>query len=134
MRKDFDLPEEDMDFLDTLGLPWETVMTEGTIRRLVIYEYPVPPGYKVPKVALNLRIEKGYADTPLNTVYFYPPLSRMDEKIIGALSDDLFDGKVWQRWSRHRTQENPWRAGIDSIRTHIDLVNFWLRREFLIRP
>jgi hypothetical protein len=40
------------------------------------------------------------------------------------------DGKSFQRWSRHRTAENPWRIGRDNLGTHIILVEDWLAREF----
>ena len=36
------------------------------------------------------------------------------------------DGTPWQRWSRHRTSQNPWRPGVDGIPTHLALVEHWL--------
>ena len=62
-------------------------------------------------------------------VYFYPDLARNDGRAIKAISNEMFDGKSWQRWSRHRTNKNPWRIGIDNIETHITLVGEWLFQE-----
>lgn len=44
MRRAFQLPEEDVEYVEGLGLPWETVK-DGDTRWLVLYNWPVPPGY-----------------------------------------------------------------------------------------
>jgi hypothetical protein len=130
LRRHFRLPEHDEAFLDGLGLDWETVR-EKDILRLVIYQYPVPAGYTLCKVTLNLRIEPAYPDTQIDMVYFLPHLCRVDGRAIGALSTDDFDGATWQRWSRHRTSGNPWRLGLDDISSHLALVDHWLARELM---
>lgn len=127
LRKQFSLPSEDIEWLDGLGLSYELVI-EG-VPRVVIHDFPVPDGYNVRSVATNVRIEPGYPDAQLDMVYFYPHLARLDGKAIGALANDQFDGKIWQRWSRHRTPANPWRSGVDNLATHFALVNHWLARE-----
>jgi hypothetical protein len=132
LRRHFHLPEHDEDFLERLRLDWETVrhgQGQNQVLRLVIYDYPVPPGYTVDKVALFLRIEASYPDTQIDMVYFLPHLHRRDGRSIDALSTESFDDKSWQRWSRHRTSENPWRPGVDDISTHLALVDHWLARE-----
>jgi hypothetical protein len=64
-------------------------------------------------------------------VYFYPALARTDGIRIGATETvQLIDGKGFQRWSRHRTPQNPWRVGHDNLGTHIILIEDWLEREF----
>src|SRR5438067_2303647 len=105
-RRQFQLPEDDSAFLERTQLRWEAVIEAG-VRRLIIRDYPVPEGYNVPRVNLNFRIEAGYPDAQIDMVYFEPHLSRRDGKPIGALAADQFDGRAWQRWSRHRTPENP---------------------------
>lgn len=127
-RRQFSLPEEDAEWLDGLELVYELV-AEGGIPRVVIYGWPVPPGYNVEKVDVNVRIDSGYPDTQIDMAYFTPALVRRDGRSIRATSDDSFDGKVWQRWSRHRTAANPWRPGLDSLSTHFALVEDWLARE-----
>lgn len=127
-RLHFALPGEDQHSLDALGLPWETVI-EGSVRRVVIYNNPLPKGYNQATGDLYLRIEPQYPDTQIDMVYFHPHLALTCGRPIPALSTEQFDGRVWQRWSRHRTQHNPWRPGIDNIATHLGLVSDWLRRE-----
>lgn len=128
-RRQFRLPECDEEFLDKLGLKWETVR-DGNGGRVVIHDYPVPRGYNVDRVRLNLRIEPAYPDTQIDMVYFLPHLARSDGRVIRQLTSDAFDDASWQRWSRHRTQANPWRPGIDDVSTHLALVDSWLQREF----
>lgn len=66
--------------------------------------------------------------------YFSPGLARKDNQPIGATeSTQALDGKSFQRWSRHRTNEAPWRPGDDDVATHLVLVANWLEREFKIR-
>lgn len=130
MRRDFALPAEDMEWLETRGADYELVR-EGQVLRVVLYDYAVSLGYQVDRVTANVRIEAGYPDTQIDMVYFFPNLARTNGRPIGAISADTFDGKSWQRWSRHRTPANPWRPGIDSLATHFSLVQDWLERETL---
>lgn len=127
-RRDFTLPEEDAEWLDALGLRYELV-NEGGVLRVVIYDWPVPEGFNVRAVDVNVRIDAGYPDTQIDMAYFYPDLARTNGREIPAICADAFDGKTWQRWSRHRTPANPWRPGIDSLSTHFALVEAWLARE-----
>ncbi len=128
LRRQFSLPQEDTDWLEGLGLRYELVSEGGTLR-VVIYDWPVPSGYHIANVAINVRIESGYPDTQIDMAYFDPHLARTDGKAIGALAQENFDGRPWQRWSRHRTPANPWRPGIDNLATHFALINEWLSRE-----
>jgi hypothetical protein len=74
-------------------------------------------------------IPPSYPTTEFDMMYFYPALHRFDNLPIGALSDHSLEGKIFQRWSRHR---NPgeWRAGIDNVETHVVSVRAWLKDEF----
>ena len=127
-RRDFTLPQEDLDWLCQAPYPFELV-AEGGVLRVVLYDFPIPPGYQQPHADLTVRIESGYPDSQIDMVYVYPALQRADGKPIAAISSDNFDGKQWQRWSRHRTQANPWRPGIDNLATHFGLVEYWFARE-----
>ena len=129
LRYDFVLPENDIRFLDSSGVAWETVV-EGQSQCVILYGYQeVPDGYNQKSVDLHLRIDRTYPDTQIAMVYFHPALSRKDGVPIKAIVEQGFDGKIWQRWSRHRTAQNPWRIGIDNIETHMMLVREWLAQE-----
>ena len=129
LRRQFDLLPEDAQFLDDYGLPWETVV-DGS-QWVLVHDFPTFGPYTSATAIAAIRIETGYPSTPLDMVYFYPPLMRQDGKRIGATEAmQALDGKSFQRWSRHRTGQNPWRPGLDSIGTHIFLIEDWLQREF----
>lgn len=126
MRMQFNLPEEDVNFLDSLGLPWET-LKEGH-HWLLIHDYPLPEGYKLKSTMIGLRLE-GYPTSQIDMAYFWPALQRKDEREIKALAMIPLDGKQFQQWSRHRTANNPWIPGDDNIQTHLDMFNFLLTNE-----
>jgi len=130
MKSDFQLPEEDMIFLNGMGLPWETVNDQG-MQWVIIHDYPVAFGFNHQNVSVAIKIETGYPRAPIDMAYFHPALQRIDGKIINAISGQQIDGKQYQRWSRHRTPQNPWREGIDDLATHLALVSFWFEQEFI---
>lgn len=141
LRREFDLPEEDEEYLEARGLPWETaVVIEGSARALwlFVHDFPIPPGYSPkhepgstpPATALAGVRVTGYPGGALDMVYFHPPLRRTDGRAISNLGELTLDGKQFQQWSRHYTQANPFRVGVDSIGTHLSLVEEWLLREF----
>lgn len=130
--RDFLLPEEDIEHLEETYDVWKTVL-QGAQRWLVIENYSITDGYNVSSANLALRIDAGYPNSQIDMVYFHPPLRRTDGKPIGALANQPLMDINFQRWSRHRTPQNPWRPGLDNIQTHLLLVNHWLQREFQIR-
>jgi hypothetical protein len=133
MRRQFDLPSFDMDYLGTLGLPWETIV-DGAKRWLLISGLNVPAGYTVGNATVALQLPPGYPEAPLDMAWFFPSLMRKDGQSIGATQvTEVIDGKPFQRWSRHRTANSPWRPGEDDVSTHMILVADWLEREFRIR-
>lgn len=128
MRREFRLPEADEAYLNARELPWETIV-EGGSRWLIIHDYPIPTGYNHATAWVALLIPPGYPDVQIDMVYFSPHLVLASGRTINALSPHSLDGKVWQRWSRHRTLANPWRPGIDDVSTHLVLIDDWLARE-----
>ncbi len=128
MRRQFILPEADLEYLESSGYQWEAAQSAGNL--IVIHGYQVPEGYNHKEVTLAFKVPGGYPTAQLDMVYIFPKLARIDGRGVNALSDTQFDGKVWQQWSRHRTAANPWRPGVDGIMTQLILVNEWLLREF----
>lgn len=128
-RRHFQLSEEDEAYLNALGLPWETI-TENQAQRVVIEQFPVPTGYKNNTVTVSVCIPPQYPDVQIDMAFFYPALERSDRQPIRSASVNFpFDGKQWQRWSRHRTKANPWRPGVDCLATHFGLIEEWLKKE-----
>lgn len=128
-RRQFELLAEDLEFLESLGLQWESVLDDVNTRRVVVHGLPVPVGYNVDKVNVFVYLPPNYPDVQIDMAYFLPKLSRKDGKLIGALSDTAADGQTWQRWSRHRKTSNQWRIGEDNLLTHMALVSSWLEQE-----
>ena len=127
-RRDFAMAENDLLALDALGLRWEAISENG-VARVVIRDYPIPPGYTVAANDIFLRLEPSYPTTQIDMVYAHPPLVRSDGRPIRYTVSDVFEGKSWQGWSRHRTPANPWRPELDDIGTHLALVNHWFADE-----
>jgi hypothetical protein len=128
MRRDFLLTESEETFLNTLTLPWQCIK-EGNYCWLLISNYPVPKGYNVSSVNVALMIPPGYPTAQIDMAYFFPHLTRVDARPIGALAFKMINGVQYQRWSRHRTAANPWRPGVDDVSTHLQLVSYWFERE-----
>ena len=129
-RCQFQLPEPDVEGLAASGLSWETISANGH-GWLLVHGFQLPAGYGVVVASLAVQIPGGYPTTPLDMVYFNPPLSRGDGRPIPATqATATIDGKQWQRWSRHYTAAHPWIPGEYSIITHLALVRHWLEREF----
>ncbi len=128
LRHQFQLPKTDEDYLAACGLSWETV-AQGATQRVVISGFPVPDGYNHAEVSVSLQIMPAYPDTQIDMAYFSPALALRSGRPLRALTNASFDERPWQRWSRHRTRQNPWRPGVDGIETHLLLVRDWLERE-----
>lgn len=125
-RREFALPEEDIAYLNSLGLPWETIR-QGALW-LIIYDYSLPAGYQTAGAELALMIPPNYPAAEIDMVYFHPGLRKLAGGEIRAVSPQTIDGRLFQRWSRHRTP-GEWRPGVDDISTHLVLVDKWLTSE-----
>ena len=129
LRRQFDLLPEDQQFLEEYGLPWETIV-DGS-HWVLIHDFPTHEGYNHQRVTAAIRMETGYPSSELNMVYLFPALARKDGRKLGATEAvQPLDGKEYQRWSRHRTPQNPWKAGRDNLGSHVILIEDWLGREF----
>ena len=118
------LPEFDRDYLTTKGYHFEEII-DANRKGLIIRGYKLPKGkYNHEEVDLLTLIPNGYPDARPDMWYFYPailliPGNRPARQTQATI---LFEGKTWQRWSRHYPA-NEWRAGIDGIHTYLKKVN-----------
>jgi len=133
MKREFHMPEHDVIYLESLELPWETVNESG-MQWVIIHNFPLPAGYNLNEVSVAIKIETGYPRAPIDMAYFFPAISRLDGKTINATTVQPICNKQYQRWSRHRTGQNPWRDDIDDLSTHMSLVTFWFEQEFIKQP
>jgi len=129
MRREFILPEDDICFLDSLGLAWETYI-ESNSQWLIIFGVSIPKGYNVESTDVAINIPPGYPVAQLDMAFFFPILNRIDNVAINATSHhQQINFKTWQRWSRHRPPNHPWIPGVDSIGTHLLYIINWLEKE-----
>jgi hypothetical protein len=127
-RKQFALPEEDAVALDVGRFNWETVQSGGTW--LLVHNFELPDCFTAGSTSVAISIPSGYPVSPLDMAYFNPPIQRRDTRPIpNTESSVTIDGINWQRWSRHYTSQNPWKAGEYNTVTHLHLVRTWLDRE-----
>lgn len=129
LSRAFELPKTDQRYLDSLEREWESIVEVNT-QWLIIHGWELPEGYNYKQVDLALLVPPLYPDSQIDMVYVKPHLARSDGRSIPALAHQLIQGVLWQRWSRHRTTQNPWRIGVDDIAGHLALVDDWFRREF----
>jgi hypothetical protein len=85
--------------------------------------------FNEPEVTLAVLVPVGYPVTALDMVFVCPPLTRKDGRAIAATSQRAISGVAFQQWSRHRTAHNPWREGVDTVCTQLDLADEWFDRE-----
>jgi hypothetical protein len=127
-RRDAPLLDADEGFLKGYGLPFDIVADGSTW--VILRDFPLPDGFNEKRVSVAIRLEQGYPFTALDMMYVFPALKRLDGKPIPQTeSMQAIEGKQYQRWSRHRTGDNPWVPNKDSLETHVYLIEEWFARE-----
>lgn len=127
-----ELPKGDSDFIISCGLTVDATK-EGNLNWLIFRDFKIPEGYNVRVADAAIMIPPHYPATQLDMIYFHPPLEREDGKEIRTLSNQIIEGKTYQRWSRHRTPLNKWNPEIDDIDSHLHLMKSCLIAEFTKR-
>lgn len=130
LRKEFFLPEEDIQFLDSLGINWEAIQ-EGNVRGVVLYGFIMPQPFQPEKLNLKIKMPLDYTSGAALDMFFTDThVMRTDEKGIERLTESVvFDGKKWWQWSRHYPENTKWRPGINTLATHISYVHHILEVE-----
>ena len=124
MRRQFHLPEDDVEQLDSLGVEWESIR-EPNGQWLLLHGFLFPQGYNHPSGSVAIQIPGNYPVAGLDMAYFFPHLQRTDAQPLRQTQCLMqLDGKSWQRWSRHYC----WVPGQHNVGTHIVLVRHWLER------
>jgi hypothetical protein len=120
-RRDAPLLDADMAFLEAYGHPFDIVKDGSTW--VILHDFPAPPCFNRQSVSLAIRIEQGYPMTQLDMLYVFPKLSRTDGRAIPQTQvEQSIEGRIFQRWSRHRSGSNIWVPGVDCLETHVILI------------
>ena len=96
---------------------------------LYLTNFEIPERYNVQEADMIIIIPDRYDSVQLDMAYFKPHLSRADNKPLIKATPRKFGDDIFQQWSRHRTNDNPWIIGVDCIETHIELIKYFLRKE-----
>lgn len=128
LRREFALPESDVELLDAAGYNWECVQDNGK-QWLIVHRFPVSEGYAQKEVKVAVLIPPGYPSGPLDMVYVSPALALLNGRPIPATQCvERVCVESFQRWSRHYTSLNPWLPDYN-VATHLLLARAWFDRE-----
>jgi hypothetical protein len=128
-RRDFAVLAVDERFLDGSGLWWETVIDQKR-RWLLIYDYPVPPGFTAERTLLALEIPLTYPSAQIDMFYTRPPLALKSGRAIDRTQvSAAILGLSFNGWSRHRGAQSPWNPESDNVATHLALVESAMMKE-----
>jgi len=117
------LPEFDRDYLLEKEYVFEEKI-DANQNGLIIRDWILPTGkYNLETSDLLILLPNGYPEVRPDMWYFNPAiLLAPSNKLAKQTQVNInFEGKVWQRWSRHYPA-NEWRSGIDGIHTYLKKV------------
>ncbi|MGG6232330.1 E2/UBC family protein [Tenacibaculum sp. SDUM215027] len=117
------LPEFDRDYLLEKEYVFEEKI-DANRNGLIIRDWILPTGkYNLETSDLLILLPNGYPEVRPDMWYFNPAiLLAPSNKLAKQTQVNInFEGKVWQRWSRHYPA-NEWRSGIDGIHTYLKKV------------
>lgn len=117
------LPEFDRDYLLEKEYVFEEKI-DANRNGLIIRDWILPTGkYNLETSDLLILLPNGYPEVRPDMWYFNPAiLLAPSNKLAKQTQVNInFEGKAWQRWSRHYPA-NEWRSGIDGIHTYLKKV------------
>lgn len=131
----FQLLPKDHQYLDALGLKWETVIehdaaTGATRRWLLIHDYPLLEGFSQSEVKLAQEIVPDYPAAQIDMFYFLPFVSLANgQEVPSTQVRATIKGVTYQGWSRHRNGVSAWDPNSDCVQTQMALVESCMFKE-----
>ena len=121
------LPSDDHEYLKRAAIEYEE-FDAGGVRGVIFRKFALPVGkYNANEADILTVLRDGYPDVGPDMFYANPRLNFVGGGSPGATTvDETFNGRLWQRWSRHDTT-NGWRSGIDGIQTQVERIREALR-------
>lgn len=117
------LPEFDTDYLLEKGYQFEEKIDTNR-NGLIIRNWVLPSGkFNFQTSDLLILIPNGYPEVRPDMWYFNPALllASSNRPARQTQANINFEGKIWQRWSRH-FPANEWRSGVDGIHTYLKKI------------
>ena len=115
------LPMKCRRYLAERGIGFEEHEEHGQ-KAVIVKEFGLPPGrFDAPAADILILLPSGYPDCPPDMFYTMPWLKLTASNRYPNRADVSFEfqGRCWQRWSRHN---NEWRTGVDGIWTMLKRV------------
>lgn len=116
------LPDLDAQFLHREQIAYRT-FEEGSMLNVELLEFPLPAGLSAGRANVLIRLSANYPDVAPDMWWVIPHLTTAQGSEIAATQvTETFDGRPWQRWSRH-LDAGAWRPGIDSLESYFRLLH-----------
>lgn len=116
------LPLPDREFLERASIT-HRVFDDGTgMLSVELIDFPLPEGLNATHANILFRLSMSYPDTPPDMWWIIPHLAPVGGGMIAATElIETYDGRSWQRWSRHLDAAS-WRSGIDGLESYVRLL------------
>lgn len=125
----FEVLQKDSEYLKQVFGDFRTIIDQGR-RWLIVENYELPEGYSHKQITLALEIPSLYPQAEIDMFYTCPRIYLPNGVTPSCTEvDQIIEGKIYQRWSRHRSQVSQWNPAIDSVVTHFSLIEESLLRE-----
>lgn len=116
------LPEADARFLNRAQIAYRTFDDGSGMLNVELLDFELPPGLSASSANILFRLAATYPDTPPDMWWAIPHLRSAAGGVIAATEHlQTFDGRVWQRWSRH-LDPSSWHPGVDSLESYVQLL------------
>lgn len=114
------LRPDDKAYLESREIDHE-VVSDAAGTHVILADVPTPQGLQPDAVDILITLPAGFNDTAPDMFWCQPAITRVDgTPIPGTGAHRDFQGRNWQRWSRHIG--GAWRPGIDNLATYIAYV------------
>ncbi|MCX6468937.1 MAG: hypothetical protein NTW76_06440 [Corynebacteriales bacterium] len=116
------LPAVDARFLNDSGISYRTFDDGSGMLSVELLDLPLPQGLSSESANVLFRLSANYPDAQPDMWWLIPHLTTATGGVIAATEiQETFDGRVWQRWSRH-LDAGAWRPGVDSLESYVRLL------------
>jgi hypothetical protein len=114
------LPPDDISFLEHAAIDYRTFEEVGVLN-VELLDFPFPPGLTTERGSVLFRLAPSYPDTPPDMWWVIPHLTASGQTIPATELTEMYDGRTWQRWSRH-LDPGIWKSGIDGLESYIRVL------------
>ncbi|MES1934597.1 hypothetical protein T35B1_18433 [Salinisphaera shabanensis T35B1] len=115
------LPSKDRRYLKERDLSYREV-EDGTQKGVIFPEFRLPDGkFHVGHAEILIILPAAYPDAAPDMFYALPHLTLAGSECAPRCTQARlnFEGRSWQRWSRHNGQ---WRPGVDGLQTMLKRI------------